>query len=134
MASKKILRNIVKVTAISGAVGYLAGRKLKSSILINNVDRKKQLSSLDVAEDKLKLLYSELSEIIVAAAGEEKGLEGRQLKRFKEALSTAKKSKKKLLIVVEGVSERGSKDKDLDLAIKEAERAIKHARTFLLKK
>jgi hypothetical protein len=135
MATKNTIMKTIKNTSISSAVGYLTNKTVNTESKNKNKNlNNKEPSSLEIAEEKLKLLYSELSEIIVAAIGEDKGLEGRRLKKFKEALSTAKRSKKKLSFVVEGVRERASKDNDLDQAIKEAERAIKHAKTFLLKK
>jgi gas vesicle protein len=136
MAKRTSIKKVAAFAALAGAIGYLAGVMTapRSGGKTRKIWRQKGSQELDSAEENLKHLYAELSELITAAADEAKTLDGRNLKRFKEALTAAKNSKLKLGRVLEAVKEGASDDKDLDKAVREADKAIKHAKTFLLKK
>ena len=136
MAKRSSLKKVAAFAAVAGAIGYLTGvlTAPRSGAKTRSILRKKGAAEIEEVEEKLKLLYSELSELLAAANGEDKGLDSRGQKRFSAALAAAKDSKDKRAKVIDAIKEGGSQDKDLDRAVTEAENAIKHAKTFLLKK
>lgn len=130
------VRKLALGAAAAGVAGYVAGvlsaprKGDKTRKLLKNQASKE----LDSAENKLSFLYSELDELIATAKGEAKGLDPKNKQRFDRALDHAQGSKQKLEKVIDAVKTGSSEDKDLGKAIKEAEKAIVHAKNFLLKK
>jgi gas vesicle protein len=109
-----------------------SGKKTRSDIKENLT------ANMGLAEDKLTLLHSEINELINIAKEETKEdiLNPRNIKRYKMILEMAQASKEKLSSILEEIKTDGhsSKDEDLKQAIKDAEKSIKHVKSFLLKK
>ncbi len=78
-------------------------------------------------------VFSEINELLSSAADEGRTLIGHHKKQFEQAFKRVEMSKDKLDIALIAIKGGGVKDKDLDLAVKEANKAIAHAKRFLLK-
>jgi len=137
MSKKDNVKKVVIGTGIAAAAGYVAGilTAPKSGKDTREDIKRTTKEELDSADKKLKALHSEINELIANFKEDKFGLTGRNAKKFEEALDKAKEAREKLSTVMDAVKKGGSKeDKDLDQAIKEAEKAIEHAKVFLLKK
>ena len=136
MLKSKSFAKVALGAAIAGAVGYVVG--VRSAPRSGDKTRKLRRnvgSNLESnLEDRLGALYIELSELISSVLGEEEKLDRRQREKFELSLATAKHSKDKIAMVLKAVKDGESNDRDLSISIKEAQKAIEHARSFLLKK
>ena len=135
MAKKNVFKKVAAGAAIAGAIGYVAGvlSAPKSGKQTRAELKVKGSKDFELTEDKLKILCTQLGELISAAKDEAGTLSGRNLKRFESALSRAELTRDKLNTFANALKSGSTEDKDLDKAIKEAEKAIAHAKTFLLK-
>ena len=130
------LKKTAIATAKAAALVYIAG------IISNRKSNKypgkgltgKGGKELEQVKDKLKALQNELNELISSADNELNPVARTGIDKFKKALDRAKFSKEKLAQALDALISGNSDDVDLDKALKEAERAIKHAKIFLLKK
>jgi gas vesicle protein len=136
MLKQKLYRKVATGAAIAGVVGIVAGALSaprsgdKTRKLWRNTDH--ELES--TLEDRLGLLYQELGELLTSIQGEEAQLDERQRDRFEAYLTVANRSKEKIAEVLKTVNDGHTDDRDLGKSIKEAQKAITHVRTFLLKK
>jgi len=139
MANKNKIKNIAILTSLVAAAGYIAGvlsapqsgKKTRQDIRDNIKNDFKE------AEDRLVLLHSEISELINIATEEykDKKLNTHESKKYKMTLELALNVKNKLNTIIQTMKKHGkSSDTDLNMATKEAEKAIKHLKDFLLKK
>lgn len=136
MSKKNLLKKVTLGAALAGAAGYVAG------ILIaprTGKQSRKKLSNAGKQElidnqERLKLLYSELGMLVNNAKAEGKVMEGKHLEKFKSVIDNAKESRDKLEQLVDAVKKGRAEDKNLDKAIKDAEKAVKHVKRFLIHK
>lgn len=122
--------------AIAGVTGYLtgiltapkSGKETRADVKNTAVKAKTE------AEKQLKKLHGELTSVIETA---KKGvLRAKNVadKDFDKAVEVAVKAKDKAREMLTSIHEGGSDDKDLERAIEEANAAVNHLRSFLVKK
>ena len=130
------LKNLALGAGVAVIAGYVAGvltaprsgKQTRRSLTKSGLDEYKS------AEAKLKLLHSEITELMSSVKDGHPEANDSSLKSYEAVLDKAKMSKDKLNSVLSAVKAKQSTDKDLDQAIKEAEKAITHVKNFLLKK
>ena len=91
------------------------------------------LKARNEAEKKLKMAHSELQQLLdrgnkLAGNASEKAKDG-----FQDALKNATTAKERAKGLLSAIHEGGSEDKDLQKAIKEADNAIAHLKTYVSK-
>jgi len=140
MSNKKQFKKVTIGVSLAAVAGFITGiLTAPQSGKKTRTDIKDSLTAnIGLAEDKLTLLHSEINELINIAKEETKEdiLNPRNVKRYKMILEMAQASKEKLSNILEEIKTDGhsSKDEDLKQAINEAEKSIKHVKSFLLKK
>lgn len=122
--------------AIAGVTGYLAGilTAPKSGKETREDVKNTAVKAKTEAEKQLKKLHGELTSVIETA---KKGvLRAKNVadKDFDKAVEVAVKAKDKAREMLTSIHEGGSDDKDLEKAIEEANAAVNHLRSFLVKK
>lgn len=122
--------------AIAGVTGYLAGilTAPKSGKETREDVKNTAVKAKTEAEKQLKRLHGELTSVIETA---KKGvLRAKDVadKDFDKAVEVAVKAKDKAREMLTSIHEGGSDDKDLEKAIEEANAAVNHLRSFLVKK
>ena len=129
MKKHKLVRKVVIGSAIVGAAGYVA------SVVNANKLNKSKNDQFESIEERLKFLHTEISDLITNTNLEKKGteLDKKAKKQLDLALSIANASKDKISQVLDAVKDNKVKDSDLKAALTEAEKAIVHAKKFLLK-
>lgn len=134
MSNKR--RNVAVGGVVLAGLSYLAGiltapksgRETRKDI--SNAAHK----ALTEAERRLKVVHSELNELmdeLGVKAGKGKDLVNKELQA---ALAQAESVKKKTRELLSAIHEGEAADKDLDEAVKEVKAAIKHLKTFAVKK
>lgn len=129
-------KKIATGAILAGIAGYLAGllSAPKSGSQLRK-DLKTQLPEAGHdAHERLKLLSNELDELLASAKDEGKDLAGKHKDKFELAQSKAVEAKDKLEKLLDAIKSGNTSDKDLQRAIKDAEKAIVHFKDFLLKK
>ena len=122
-------------TIIAGIVGYIAGiltapksgKETRKDIADTAVKAKNE------AERRLKELHSELSKLIDQSKVQLTKLTAEAKKDLAAAVDKAQKAKEKARQILSGFHEGDAGDKDLQAAIKEADQAISHLKSFIKK-
>jgi len=122
-------------TVIAGAVGYVAGilTAPKSGKETRKDIGDKAVKAKNEAEKKLKSLHSELSGLLNQSKQQVTKLTAEAKKDLGTAIDKAQVAKEKARQILSGLHEGDADDKDLQKAIKEADQAISHLKTFLSK-
>ena len=122
-------------TVIAAAAGYVAGiltapksGKETRSDIKEAADR-----TYTTAEKELKVLHTELNQLIDEARTHGTELSGVAKENLEKAMVVAKTAKEKTRELLSAVHEGGADDKDLEKAIKEGRKAIDHLKTFIKK-
>ena len=132
---KVSLKKILAVTGLVAAGGYLAGiltapkagRETRSDI--GNATQ----VGLSKAQQQLFEVVTELSEVLDNAKSRVADLSDKAQAEFEEATAKAKLARDKAREVLTAVHEGGAKDKDLNLAVVQSNRALNHLREYLKK-
>lgn len=122
--------------AVAGVAGYLAGilTAPKSGKETRQDVKNTAVKARTEAEKQLKRLHNELTSVLETA---KKGvLRAKNVadKDFDKAVEVAVKAKDKAREMLTSIHEGGSDDKDLERAIEEANAAVNHLKSFLVKK
>lgn len=129
-------RNLAIGGAIVAGLSYVAGilTAPKSGKETRKDINKAAHKAMTDAERRLKLTYSELK-VLIANLGEQVD-KGKTItsKELKIALQKAEVVKDKSRELLSAIHEGEATDKDLDVAVKEAMSAVKHLKTFVVKK
>lgn len=136
MSNKKTIKKIAIGTLLSGAVGFIFSELIRSK---SGKKLRKELKSKnhiidEEIQNKLNILYSELAELITTIEEEFKGSKLKDSKKMTETIDEAHVSRQKLNEIIQAIKTGKSDNKELNLAIKEAEKAINSAKSFLLSK
>lgn len=132
---KKTTKKIAIGTLVAGAAGYLtgiltapkSGKETRKDIHDTAVKAKLE------SEKKLKQVHSELDKLI-SEAGKKMNVASTVAKKdISIAVDAATKAKEKAREALSAVHEGGSDDKDLQKAIKEANKAVDHLKKYLSK-
>ncbi|HSX53337.1 MAG TPA: YtxH domain-containing protein [Patescibacteria group bacterium] len=125
-------RRIAIGAVIAAGAGYLAGilTAPKSGKETRKDIEKTALKAKTDAERKLKEVYSELSILLdTAVVAAKKAKTGAQ-KEWVSGVASAQLAKEKARQMLSAVHEGGADDKDLQKAIDDVKKAIKHLKTF----
>ncbi|HET8709211.1 MAG TPA: YtxH domain-containing protein [Candidatus Saccharimonadales bacterium] len=131
----KFAKKLALGTGIAAVAGYVAGilTAPKSGKETRKDIKDAANKSLAEAEKELKKLHTELNGLINDGKKKSKDLKGKAEKELNAAVDKAKTSKEKARTVLSALHEGDAEDKDLQKAIAEANRAIKHMKTYLKK-
>jgi gas vesicle protein len=139
MSRKDRKRENLKRAAITGTVaaaaGYVAG------VLTAPKSGKQTREDLKTAADNgraeaekdLKRAHTELDKVIKEAKTGSSKLGSKAQKELGELVDKAKDTKQKVREVLSAVHEGDAEDRDLQRAVKNANNAVKHLRTYLKK-
>lgn len=125
-------RRIAIGAVIAAGAGYLAGilTAPKSGKETRKDIEKTALKAKTDAERKLKEVYSELSILLdTAVVAAKKAKTGAQ-KEWVSGVASAQLAKEKARQMLSAVHEGGADDKDLQKAIDDVKKAIKHLKTY----
>lgn len=137
--SKKDSSSTVKKFAIGAFIAALAGYLTgiltapKSGKETRQDIKDTAQRTVAEAEKQLKRAHTELNDLLDQAKQKTADLKAGASKEIDQMLDNAKDAKEKLREVLSAVHEGGAEDKDLDKALDEASKAIKHLRDYLKK-
>jgi gas vesicle protein len=122
-------------TIVAGAIGYVAGILTAPK---SGKETRKDIGDAasrakNEAERKLKSLHSELSLLINQSKERLSKLSAEAKKDLMAAIDKAQSAREKARQILSGFHEGDAGDKDLQTAIKEADQAITHLKSFLTK-
>lgn len=119
----------------AAAAGYVTGilTAPKSGKETREDIHKTAVKARTEAEKKLKELHSELQDLIKKGQGNLDTATQATKKRLDEALTNAKGAKEKAKSMLSAIHEGDSNDKDLQKAIKDADKAIAHLKEYVKK-
>jgi gas vesicle protein len=122
-------------TIIAAAAGYIAGvlTAPKSGKETREDIKNTAAATYSAAEKQLKALHTELNQLLDQAKAKAANLKGIALSDLEKAMTLAKMAKEKTRDVLSAVHEGGAEDKDLQTAIKEANKAVDHLKKYLQK-
>lgn len=122
--------------AIAALSGYIAGilTAPKSGKETRQDIKNAASNSVAEAERQLKQLHTQLSELLEEAKKHAAELTGKARKDFDLLIEKTQAAKEKTRELLSNLHEDVAEDKDLQQAIKEADKAVAHLRTFLKKK
>lgn len=128
-------RKIFIGSAIAGIAGFLAGilTAPKSGKETRNDIKESASKSVDEAEKDLKQLHAEIDKVIAQAKANKDKLGKTAQKELNELVDKAKDSKAKAGEVLDAVRAGEAEDRDLDRAIKTANRSLDHLKKYLKK-
>lgn len=132
---KKTTKRLAVGAAVAGVAGYVAGilTAPKSGKETREDIKTATSKAITEAEKKLKALHSELSDIIDKAKSLASSKSTQAKDQLNKAIDGAQMAKDKVRDVLSALHEGGADDKDLQKALDEANKAIKHLKTFLKK-
>ena len=118
-----------------GLIGYVAGilTAPKSGKETREDIKETTQATIAEAEKKLKAAHTELVKHIDEVTGKADQLRGEAKKEADDLVEAAQKVKEKVRISLSSIHDGGESDKDLQKAIKEAEKAVGHLKKFLKK-
>lgn len=131
----KNTRRFVKGTFIAMAAGYVAGilTAPKSGKETRKSLQESTSRNITEAEKKLKRMHTELGFVINDANEYLQSLKGKSKKEVQSAVKVSKRAKEKARDVLSAVHEGEVEDKDLQKALKDADKALQHLKQFLKK-
>ena|SRR5665213_847955 len=131
----KTLKRLAIGTALAAAAGYITGLlTAPKSGKETRQDIKENVSKgLSEAEKELKKLHTELADILTQAKDSGEKLSGPARKDLATLVDKAKDTKEKAREMLSAIHEGDADDQDLQKAIKEANVAIDHIKTYLKK-
>jgi len=131
----KSAKKLALGTMIAAAAGYLAGilTAPKSGKETRNDIKTAAENGVHEAERQLKKLHTELNTVIAEASTRLGELNGKARTELQKAMDSTTTVKEKAREILSAVHEGHADDKDLKKAIAEAEKALNHLRSFLVK-
>lgn len=131
----KSLKRLAIGTLIAGAAGYVAGiltapksgRETRKGIK-DTADK-----TISSAEAQLKKAHTELNDLIDEAKSRGLELQGKSKEQLNDASANAKVAKEKLRELISAVREGEADDKELQRAMSDAGKALKHLKSYLKK-
>jgi len=129
------LKRIAIGSTVAAAAGYVAGvlTAPKSGKQTRNDIKNAAERSRVEAEKDLKQLHTELDKVIKDAKTGSDKLSAKAQKELAELVEKAKDTKEKTREVISAIHEGDAEDKDLARAVKNANLALKHLRSYLKK-
>jgi gas vesicle protein len=120
---------------IAAAAGYVAGilTAPKSGKETREDIKNTAVRTYSAAEKQLKSLHTELSKLLEDASAKAGELSGTAQESLEKATKVAKAAKEKARELLSAIHEGDADDKDLQSAIAEANKAVTHLKSYLLK-
>jgi len=120
---------------LAAAAGYVAGilTAPKSGKETREDIKNTAVRTYSAAEKQLKSLHTELSKLLEEASAKAGELSGTAQESLEKAAKTAKVAKEKARELLSAIHEGDADDQDLQNAIKEANKAVTHLKSYLLK-
>ncbi len=131
----KGIKQVAFGTMIAGVAGYVAGvlTAPKSGRDTREQIKTATVHSVNESEKQLKKLHTELSDLVLELKHQSREVSGQAKQGLHEAQDLASDAKLKVREILSAVHEGDADDKDLDRAVTEASKAIKHIRKYLKK-
>jgi gas vesicle protein len=122
-------------TGLAAVGGYITGLLTAPKAGRETREDLKQKAQLGAkaGEEQLTHLVSELNTIMENVKNQAADLGAKSQSQAKVLVSRAKDARDKADSVLDAIHKGGSSDKDLDVAVNEVTRAVKHLRSFLKK-
>jgi gas vesicle protein len=132
---KKSFKSLAIGTLIAGTAGYLAGLlTAPKSGRATRADIKNATdSTISETERQLKRLHTELNELLVETKKRGKDAQGRAKSEVDDLTVKATVAKEKAREILSAIHEGDTENKELQKAMNDAAKAIKHLRAYLKK-
>lgn len=126
-------KNFAIGAVVAGTVGYVAGvlTAPKSGKETRKDIQEAAIKTKQEAEKRLKKLHSDIEDLIDQGKKLTSKLTGSALKDWEQIVATALVAKEKVREVLSALHEGDADDKDLKKAIKEANDAVEHLKSYL---
>lgn len=133
--AKQTTKRFVLGTVIAAATGYIAGLlTAPKSGKETRKDIKDAASSAVLASEKqLKNLQVEMEDALAKAKQEINQLSGRTKTNLSEAIDKTQVVKTKVKTLISAIHDGSAEDKDLQAAVSEASKVLKHLQSFFTK-
>lgn len=120
---------------VAGIIGYVAGilTAPKSGKETREDIKETTQATIAAAEKKLKSVHTELASHIDEVTKKAEKLKGATKKEADTLVEAAETVKEKVRVSLSTIHDGGESDKDLQKAINDAEKAVKHLKDFLKK-
>lgn len=130
---KKRQRNFAIGTAVVAGISYVAGilTAPKSGKATRKDIQKKAAKTKKEAEKNLKQLHTELSDLIDQGKVNVEKAKSSTKKEMNEAIDRAQDVKERARNLLSSLHEGDDEDRDLEKAIKEADKAINHLKSYI---
>jgi len=122
--------------AVAAVGGYVAGvlTAPKSGKETRADIRKAASESMSEAEKQLKSLHTQMNDLLDQAKEQAEQLKGRTRHEYDTLIEKTQAAKERTRELLSTLHEDVAEDKELQQAIKDADKAIEHLKTFLKKK
>lgn len=131
-STKKVAIGAVVAAAVGYVAGILTAPKSGKETRKDIKDKAGQLMA--EAEKRLKQLHTELNTLLSQAKGVADKLQGKARTEVEKAMIAGAAAKEKAREILSAAHEGTAEDKDLQNAIKEANKAVEHLKLYLRKK
>ena len=131
----KLFKSLALGTLIAGAAGYVAGLLTapKSGRATREDIKNAADNTISEAERQLKKAHTELNELLTEAKKRGADLQGKAKTEYEDVTVKATTAKQKAREILSAVHEGSADDKELQKAMNDASKALKHLKTFLKK-
>jgi gas vesicle protein len=121
---------------IAGAAGYLAGLLTapQSGKETRQDIKDTAVRGMREAERQLKKLHTELNDVLAEATERADKLSGKAKEELETAVDATRRAKETAREILSAVHEGRAEDKDLEKAIKDAQKAVAHLKGYLKKR
>lgn len=121
---------------IAGAAGYLAGLLTapQSGKETRQDIKDTAVKGMREAERQLKKLHTELNDVLAEATERADKLSGKAKEELETAVVATRRAKETAREILSAVHEGRAEDKDLEKAIKDAQKAVTHLKGYLKKR
>lgn len=128
-------KRIALGTLVAGAAGYVAGilTAPKSGEATRKDIKDAGNNTVTEAERQLKKLHTELSRLLADAKKQGGTAKGKAKTQYDDVTAKATTAKQKAREIISAVHEGDADDKELQRAMTEASKAIKHLKSYLKK-
>jgi len=132
---KKGFKFIAVGTLVAGAAGYVAGLLTapKSGKELRTDIQTKTNTTITDAEDQLKKVHTELNNLLGEAKNRGTATKGKAKDEYDELTAKATTAKQKAREILSAIHEGDADNKELQKAMTEAQKAIKHLKVYLKK-
>ena len=122
--------------AVAAVGGYVAGilTAPKSGTETRQDIKKSAARAATEAEKQLKSLHTQLNDLLSEAKSKADDLKGRSRHEYDSLIEKTQAAKEKTRELLSNLHEDVAEDKELREAIKDADKAVEHLRSFLKKK